>query len=253
MSIMEMQNKDRMIISLVETSSTNTELKQLQKKEQLPEGFVVTADFQTQGRGQAGNSWFSDKGRNLLFSFLLYPKFVIANKQFIISRIISLALKEVLDQYMDNISIKWPNDIYWKDKKIAGMLIENNLMGQQIESSIVGIGLNVNQDEFPIELPNPVSMKQVTGVEYNRDEILMQFFDAFYRLYHSLQQSKEHNIEQKYLRQLYRGKGYYWYEDVNGLFEAKIKDILPSGHLILETSGEKQERQYAFKEVSFVL
>ncbi len=250
---MEQLNNERVVISLDETSSTNSDLKQLLQKQPLPEGSVVKADFQTQGRGQAGNSWFSGKGYNLLFSFVLYPSFVMAKEQFIISRIVSLALKKVLDQYVDNISIKWPNDIYWKDKKIAGMLIENSLMGQQINFSVVGIGLNVNQDEFPSELPNPVSIKQITGNEYNRDEVLKKFFEVFFHLYHSLQHGEEQCIEQDYINQLYRRDGYHWYEDKDGRFEGKIKDVLPSGHLILETLIGDEERQYAFKEVSFAL
>src|SRR5690554_1314415 len=143
---MELLSREEMLIRMDETSSTNSELKQLQQKKRLPEGSIVVADYQTQGRGQAGNTWFSDKGCNLLFSFLVYPKFIAANRQFILSRIVSLAIKKVLDRYFDDITIKWPNDIYWKNKKIAGMLIENTLMGQKINSSIIGIGLNVNQD-----------------------------------------------------------------------------------------------------------
>ena len=102
---MDQLSEDRMMILLDETSSTNIELKLLQQKNPLPEGSVVRTEYQTKGRGQAGNSWFSGKGCNLLFSFLLYPKFIVAKEQFIISRIVSLALKKVLDQYMDNISI----------------------------------------------------------------------------------------------------------------------------------------------------
>lgn len=242
-----------MVISLDETVSTNVELKRLQQESSLPEGSIVRTNFQTQGRGQAGNSWFSEKGCNLLFSYLLYPKFVMANQQFIISRMVSLALKEILDQYMDNISIKWPNDIYWKDKKIAGMLIENSLIGKRIEHTIVGIGLNVNQDEFQHDLPNPISMKQVTGMEYNRDELLKAFSDTFFGLYQSLQEGEGQRIQQKYLQQLYRRDSYYWYEDENGRFKAIIKDVLPTGHLILQTLIGEEERKYAFKEVSFVL
>ena len=251
---MELLSRDRVVIMLDETSSTNTELKQLQQKEKLPEGSIVIANYQTQGRGQAGNTWFSDKGCNLLFSFLLYPKLIAANKQFIISRIVSLAIKKVLDRYMDDTSIKWPNDIYWKDKKIAGMLIENSLMGQNINSSIIGIGLNVNQDEFPSELPNPVSMKMLTGKEYNRDKLLSLFFGEFNLLYQSLQKGgDEQKIELEYMSYLYRKDNFHWYEDKEGRFKGKVVDVLPSGHLVIETLKSKEERIYAFKEVSFVL
>lgn len=251
---MELLSREGILIRLDETSSTNSELKQLQQKKRLPEGSIVLADYQTQGRGQAGNTWFSDKGCNLLFSFLVYPKFIAANRQFIISRIVSLALKKVLDQYMEGVSIKWPNDIYWKDKKIAGMLIENSLMGQKINSSIIGIGLNVNQDEFPNGLPNPVSMKMVTRNEYNRDELLSFFLSEFNILYQSLQKGGDEKvIESEYMRNLYRIDEYHWFEDKGGRYKGKIIDVLPSGHLIIETLKAKEERIYAFKEVSFAL
>ena len=250
---MDQLSKDRVMLSLDETSSTNSELKLLQQKNTLLEGSWVKADFQTNGRGQMGNTWFSGKGYNLLFSFLLYPRFVIAKEQFIISRIVSLGLKKVLDQYIDNISIKWPNDIYWKDKKIAGMLIENSLIGRQIEHTIVGVGLNVNQNEFPIDLPNPISIKQITGGEYNRDELLTLFFREFFLLYRSLQNGDVQNIEQEYMQYLYRSDSYHWYEDKNGRFKGKIIDVLPSGHLVIRTHQRSEERIYAFKEVTFVL
>lgn len=251
---MELLSKDRVVIILDKTSSTNSELKQLQKKEKLPEGSIVMAEYQTHGRGQAGNTWFSDKGCNLLFSFILYPKLIAANKQFIISRIVSLAIKKVLDRYIDNISIKWPNDIYWKDKKIAGMLIENSLMGQKINSSIIGIGLNVNQDGFPKDLPNPVSMKMITRNEYSRDELLSFFLSEFNLLYQSLQNGGDEKvIESDYMRNLYRRDDYHWFEDSNERYKGRIIDVLPSGHLVIETLNNKEERIYAFKEVSFVL
>ena len=251
---MELLSREEMLIRMDETSSTNSELKQLQQKKRLPEGSIVVADYQTQGRGQAGNTWFSDKGCNLLFSFLAYPKFIAANRQFILSRIVSLAIKKVLDRYFDDITIKWPNDIYWKNKKIAGMLIENTLMGQKINSSIIGIGLNVNQDGFPNELPNPVSMKMVTGNEYNRDDLLSFFLSEFNLLYQSLQNGDDEKvIESEYMRNLYRIDDYHWFEDKGGRYKGKIIDVLPSGHLIIETLKAKEERVYAFKEVTFLL
>jgi len=123
---MDQLSKGRKIVRLEETESTNSYLKGLLKTEHLEEGSVVVADFQTAGRGQMGNSWYSGKGDNLLFSLLIYPIEIPANEQFIISRTISLAIKNTLDQFTDDIRIKWPNDIYWKDRKIAGILIENS-------------------------------------------------------------------------------------------------------------------------------
>lgn len=199
-----------------------------------------------------GNGWFSEKGKNLLFSLLIYPDNVEANAQFIISRIASLAVKNTLDQFTDDIRIKWPNDIYWKDKKIAGILIENDISGRVITNSIIGIGININQDQFPEELPNPVSLKQVTGSEFDRDYILDNFVREFFLIYREFQNGNEKAIEDEYMLDLYRINDYYWFEDDNGRFKAIIKEVLPSGHLVLKTLETAEERVYAFKEVSFV-
>ena len=134
------------LIHLEETDSTNKYLNELCNKQCVEELTTITADFQTSGRGQRGNSWESEAGQNLMFSFVLYPTFLKARRQFLLSQIISLAIKEELERYVSNISIKWPNDIYWKDKKICGMLIENDLTGVHISRSITGIGINVNQE-----------------------------------------------------------------------------------------------------------
>ena len=242
---------DRVIVRLDEASSTNTELKLLQQKNPLPEGSMVMTEFQTSGRGQAGNSWYSGKGKNLLFSFLLYPRFIQAKDQFIISRIVSLAIIRVLQQYTENITIKWPNDIYWNDKKIAGILIENSLMGQHIEYTIVGIGLNVNEDDFPTHLPNPVSVKQITGDVFDREILLLLLRYEFLMLYQSVESGDVAPIEREYMRHLYRKDGPHWFTDAEGRFKATIKTVLPSGHLVLATYPDKEERTFAFKEVSF--
>lgn len=249
---MDQLSEDRKIVRLEETESTNSYLKGLLKTERLEEGSVVVADFQTAGRGQMGNSWYSTKGDNLLFSLLIYPIEIPANEQFIISRIISLAIKNTLDQFTDDIRIKWPNDIYWKDRKIAGILIENSLQGKIIENSIIGIGLNLNQQVFPPELPNPVSLRQITTTEQDKDYILDLLMKEFFLLYRGLQRGEKQVIEDEYMLDLYRVNGYYWFEDANGKFQAKIDNVLPSGHLVLKTLETNEERMYAFKEIAFI-
>lgn len=249
---MEQLSNDRKIIHLEETESTNSYLKELLKSEQLADGSIVVADFQTGGRGQMGNSWFSSKGDNLLFSILLYPTEILANEQFVLSRITSLAIKNTLDQFTDDIRIKWPNDIYWKDKKIAGILIENSLQGRIIENSIIGIGLNLNQQIFPAELPNPVSLRQITATQFDKSYILDLFLNEFFLLYRSLQYGEKQVIEDEYMLDLYRVNGYHWYEDENGKFQAKIDNVFPSGHLVLKTLEANEKRMYAFKEVTFM-
>lgn len=248
---MEQVNKEHRLIWLEETDSTNNYMKLLLQKEKLDEGTIVVADYQDRGRGQMGNGWSSEKGMNLLFSLLIYPHGVPANAQFIISRIASLAVKNTLNHFTDDIRVKWPNDIYWREKKICGMLIENDLLGKYIENSVIGIGINVNQERFPPNLPNPVSLKQITGSENDREYILDVFTGEFFTLYKEFQNGEVKAIEDEYTRDLYRVNEYHWYKDKNGHFRAIIQNVLPSGHLVVKTR-DGEERMYAFKEIAFI-
>ncbi len=249
---MDQLSKNRLVLRLKELDSTNSYMKTLVREQQPEEGSVVIADFQLRGRGQMGNGWYSERGKNLLFSLLIYPENVLANKQFIISRIASLAVKNTLDQFTDDIRIKWPNDVYWKDKKIAGLLIENDVQGKYIMNSIIGIGININQEVFPEEIPNPVSIKQITGSEHDLDYIFNIFLREFFLLYRDFQSGDVRAIEDEYMLDLYRINDYYWFEDKVGRFKAMIKEVQASGHLVLKTLEGDEERVYAFKEVSFV-
>ena len=241
-----------MIIQLNEIDSTNNYLKQLAREQSLAEGTVVIADFQSGGRGQQGNSWFSSKGDNLLFSLLIRPKNVLASEMFILSCVTSLAIAKTLSQFADNIRIKWSNDIYWNDKKIAGILIENNLQEDLVKSSVIGIGLNINEQAFPADLPNPVSLCQITKREHDKAHLLDIFLHEFFALYQRFECGESLKIKEEYMQNLYRRSGYYWFEDNGGKFSAKIVDVLSSGHIVLETK-EQEERKYAFKEVQFVI
>jgi BirA family biotin operon repressor/biotin-[acetyl-CoA-carboxylase] ligase len=240
------------IIRFDEIESTNNYLKQLIREKSVAEGTVVISEFQSDGRGQQGNSWFSTKGKNLLFSLLLRPKNLLANEMFILSCITSLAIEKTLSKLIDNVSIKWPNDIYWNEKKIAGILIENNLQEGLVKSSIVGIGLNINEVSFPDNLPNPISLHQITKTEYDKMQILDALFHEFFALYHRLENGEAVEIKEEYRQKLFRADGYFLFEDSNGKFFAKIVDVLSSGHLILEAEAEQSKRKYAFKEVQFI-
>lgn len=249
---MELLSEDRLILRIDKVDSTNSYLKKLVYEEQPVEGSMVIAEYQTAGRGQMGNGWWSETGKNLLLSLLIYPGNLQANEQFIISRIASLAVKNCLDQFVDDIRIKWPNDIYWKDKKIAGMLIENDVQGRYIQNSVIGIGININQQSFPEDLPNPVSLWQITGIDNSIDNIAEIFVREFFLIYREFQHGNTTQIEDEYMLDLYRVNDYYWFRDEEGSLRAKIKEVMPSGHLVLETINDGELRQYAFKEVSFI-
>lgn len=239
-------------IFLSETNSTNSYLDELCNKTSVAELTSVYTDFQTAGRGQRGNSWESEAGANLLFSFVLYPDFLEARKQFLLSQITALALQELLSQYTDEIRIKWPNDIYWKDKKICGTLIENDLTGVHISRSISGTGVNLNQESFLSDAPNPVSLFQITGRRYDRKEILCDFMERVAQYYTLLKDGETELIASRYQAVLYRKEGFHAYKDKDGNFRARICGIEPSGALILEDESGKR-REYMFKEVSFEL
>ena len=243
---------DFKIIHIDETDSTNGWLRSFiatdshgQDLCQSHAGVVVVAEFQTAGRGCGTNSWESERGKNLTFSLLIHPEEIPARRQFHISMAVSLAVCEALGQYIGDLSIKWPNDIYWCNGKIAGILIENQLQGEVIKNSIIGIGLNVNQQVFKGNAPNPVSLWQITGQEADRQQLL----DDFLRY---LGNYLYQDVRQQYLQMLFRRKGFHPFTDKDGAFMAEIVDVEDDGHLLLlDDSG--QQRRYAFKEVQFVV
>jgi len=232
-----------------QTSSTNELLWKMLREDSLHEGFVVSTDFQLAGKGQIRNSWESAVGKNLLFSLVLYPLMIRPDEQFLISQLVSVAIKKALDKYADNITIKWPNDIYWNDKKIAGILIENSLQGNKIKTVVIGVGLNVNQMEFVSNAPNPVSLHQITGKSYIRKPLLNSLCRNIMDLYNSLDAEQ---IRKEYLEMLYRKYGFHSFRTDNLIFKAKILSVHSDGQLELET--ERGERKgFYFKEVSFVI
>jgi len=232
-----------------ETASTNELLWKMLRENALPDGFVVRTDFQTSGKGQIGNSWESEQGKNLLFSLALFPQTIRPDQQFLISRLVSVGIKKALDEYVDDITVKWPNDIYWKDKKLAGILIENSLQGRQIKFSVVGIGLNVNQTEFVSNAPNPVSLCQITGKQMDRDRLMEMICQNVMDLYRHLDVEK---LQVEYASMLFRKDGFHAFKADGELFQARIFAVHPDGRLELETS-EGEYRSFYFKEVSFII
>jgi len=241
------------IIKIEETTSTLTYIRDLQKKEPLENGFTVYTDFQSAGRGQKGSSWESARGENLMFSTILFPDNLKANKQFILSQIVSLSIADVLSRETADISIKWANDIYWKEKKITGILIENDIMDDMVFTSVLGVGINLNQEVFLSDAPNPVSLKQITGKKYDTEKVLTDIINSMESYFNKLSSSEDlTEIKQKYKQTLFRRKGLHPYSDNDGTFYAEIYDVEDSGLLVLKTEAGEL-RKYAFKEVKFLL
>ncbi len=242
-------------------NSTNDYLKQ------HPDETVVRTAFQTAGRGQQGNGWESERGQNLLFSTRLKTS-LPADEQWSINMLVAVALwRAVASCTMynvqctkDKLSIKWPNDLYWGDKKLAGILIEHTLSGGRIADSIVGIGLNLNQTMWRSDAPNPVSLKQITGEEYDAEPMMQAFLNELADL-----MANASNLKQEYMSALYRREGWFWWEErevstaptMNGQrteqsFEARIADITEHGELVLQTR-DNQLRTYHFKQIKYIL
>ncbi len=228
-----------------QTNSTNTLLKELIAKGQEPD--FIYAGYQTAGRGQTGNSWESEKGKNLICSILLPP-----NKNlYFLNIAVSVAILRTMKGYglpVTEVAIKWPNDIYWRDKKLAGILLENAIIGNEVKYAIGGIGLNVNQTEFTSDAPNPISLKQISGKEYAIDQLMQDLLDAI----HTILNEPEEAVWSTYKAHLYRREGYWPFADQNGTFEAQIEDILPTGEIVLRDKNNK-ERIYHFKQIRYVI
>jgi len=232
-------------------SSTNTIAVSMIREKRPEEGTVITASFQDGGRGQGANRWESEPGKNLLMSVILYPSMVRPGDQFIISQFVSLAVFDVVRRYTKDVSIKWPNDIYVSNDKIAGILIEHGIMGDTLESTVAGIGLNINQTAFRGDAVNPVSLCMLTGRSYDITEIaseLIAFLDVRYKM---VTTGNTGQLEEEYHGALYRRGEWHRYTDSRGEFEGMIDSVGSDGMLtVLGRNGES--RKYAFREIDYI-
>lgn len=236
-------------LHLAETASSNDFLRLWQGEE----GALLTCvstDFQTAGRGQGTNSWESERGKNLTFSVLCRPKGVPPLRQFILLEACALALYDVLSAYGEGFSVKWPNDIYWHNRKISGTLSECDLVRGWVGRCILGVGLNVNQRVFRSEAPNPVSLCEVTGKDISREALLDEILHALVSWLTKVDEGCYQEIDDAYHRVLYRRGEWRTYEDSAGQFEGKILGVASTGHLRIE-DNDRKVRSYAFKEVAF--
>ena len=233
-------------------SSTNSVAIELLRESELPEGSVIYTDFQISGKGQPGNRWESEDGKNLLLSIILYPSSVSPVEQFLLSMTISLGLCDFIDRHHEGSKIKWPNDIYVKNDKIAGILTENSLMEDTIENSVAGIGFNINQEKFPPEIPNPVSLILLTGKEYNTDTCLKELLSDLDKRYKQLLYGNRDELRGEYINRFYRFNEFHNYRAEEREFKGKIIDVSFSGLLIIEEENGKI-REFSFREIDFVL
>lgn len=239
--------------TLIVTESTNDYIRHVP----VPPGcdiLLVTTEYQTAGRGQGTNKWESEKGKNLLFSIKLKPENIWIGDQFILTMATSIALCEtfIYTFHDEGFTIKWPNDIYYHDKKVSGTLSECSIRKGFVNEYIAGIGINVNQLFFRGDAPNPISLSFIAGHEIDREELLDDIMDRFCQYVEYVNRKKYEYLRRIYNNSLYRKDGIYEYEDKYGRFKAKLSRIMPNGHLELQRiDGTLSE--YEFKQVKFIL
>ena len=240
------------ILKLDRIDSTNTFLLSYLREKDLPEGFIVTTEEQYAGRGQREQEWLSERSSNLTFSLLLKARFLSIKEQFYISKIIAIALCRAVQFYTtEKCSIKWPNDIYVGDKKIAGVLIENILSEHKIDRSVVGIGLNVNQSVFSDLIKDrSCSLVQLTGNTLKKEVVLKRLCKEIEVCYLQLRSGKKEHIDRVYHELLYRLDAWYNYKKSDEIFKGKIQGVALNGKLLLKRSSGAIE-YYDLKEISF--
>ena len=239
-------------VHLKQTDSTNAYLQRQQATSDIRD-WVVSADEQTAGKGMGSNGWESEAGKNLTFSLALDVSFLPAERQFLLSEAVSLGLAEALDAVLpaDKLRIKWPNDIYFENRKLAGILINSTIKANMMDVSIIGIGLNVNQMQFQDWPTHPISLKQITGKEFELQPLLEQVVESIYNKVEILRFSPT-AIEKEYLRRLYRYRTWGDYEVEGQAERLFMTGIDTFGRLLLV---DEDGKGYCFdvKEVKFVL
>lgn len=242
------------LLTLKEVDSTNNFLKNLlSNSKPVSEGTVIMAESQFAGRGQQQNQWYSELGKNLTFSVLLMPTFLNISEQFDLNRIISLSVFDALEPLLgeEQLKIKWPNDIYYGDKKMGGILIENIIQGSTLKSSVIGIGLNINQEKFPADATNATSLRQILHRDYDLKTILNDICQNIEAHYFILKAKKIEFVRNTYLRRLYWLNELKQFKAANHVFEGIITDVKDNGILVIQNNN-KENLEFSLKEIEFL-
>lgn len=232
--------------------STNLYASGLLVKNRPTDPFWIRADDQFGGKGQGDHTWASEPGKNLTGTLVIFPERLNASEQFILSMTFALAVNDFLGLFTGEIMIKWPNDLYAGEKKIGGILIETAVMGPWIDHAILGVGINVNQVDFPADVPNPVSLTRLTGVKHDLVELENLLLASFRNWYRMIESGNLIGVQEEYLKRLYRFGKLADYQTNNKIFKARITGVTPFGHLILEDE-RGLKRSFAFQEVQYLI
>ena len=235
-----------------ELDSTNAYLQRQQSERDIC-NWVVSTDEQTAGKGMGSNGWESEVGKNLTFSLAVDVGFLPAERQFLLSEAVALGLYETLIPLIpvEKLHIKWPNDVFYETRKLAGILINSTIKANMMDVSIIGIGLNVNQIQFQDWPTHPISLKQITGKEYDLQPLLEQVAESIYNKVEVLKTNPT-DIEQEYLKRLFRYRTWADYEVDGQVLRLFMTGIDPFGRLMLvDEAGDT----YCFdiKEIKFLV
>lgn len=239
-------------LHLAETDSTNAYLQRKQTEEDI-RNWVVSTNWQTAGKGMGGNGWESELGKNLTFSMALDMGFLPAERQFLLSEAVPLGIVEVLDTILppEKLSFKWPNDIIFDGQKLAGILINSTIKAGMMDISIIGIGLNVNQMQFQNWPTRPISLKMITGKDYELQPLLEQIAEHILIKVQQLHSSPT-TIEQAYLKRLFRYRTWANYEIGGKVLRLLMTGIDEFGRLQL-IDEQQNAHCYEIKQIQFML
>jgi BirA family biotin operon repressor/biotin-[acetyl-CoA-carboxylase] ligase len=248
-----MMNLIHPLIELQTVDSTNLYAEQLLKTQKVPEGTIIFAHEQTFGKGQGENNWESEPGKNATFSLVLFPEFLPPGQQFLLNKAFALGVLDFLSRFPveQKFSIKWPNDIYAGNHKIGGILIQNTVCGTIYELCIAGIGVNINQETFHPGLPNPVSLKQITGMDYPVKDARDFIVACIDERYQQLKKGLYELLGREYREQLLGINKWRDYSVDKKLIKGKIRGVDESGMLIMEMENDST-RYFNHGEVEFV-
>lgn len=236
------------LIYLPTCQSTNDEAADLLRLGKGMEGTVVITDYQTAGRGQRGNQWLAQAGENFTLSLILRPNFLSASQQFHLNIAISLGIYEFFESFLDDsLKIKWPNDIFLKNQKLGGVLIENTIQRGRIESSVIGMGLNINQIEF--EHPRATSLRRLMKKEFNLHELLPDLLASLEKKYLLLRNGHYGLLKTRYLQNLFRYQEKHVFARNGVPFEGMIVGVSETGQLAVQI--EERLEYFDFKEISY--
>jgi len=240
-------------VHLTAVDSTNSYASEMLRQMRPAEGTIIYSFEQKNGRGQRGNSWHGEPNKNVAFSLILHPSFLHADEQFLLTKTASLAVSDLMAEMLagqgSRVHVKWPNDVYADDKKIAGILIENSIGNHSIQSSVIGIGLNVNQD-FTGEEFNATSLKMIAGEEYDLKTVVERLCEFLEARYLQLKANKREQLGRDYLSRLYRLEEWKNYRSSGEDFEGKIKNVTIAGKLQVELRSN-EIREFDLKEIIF--